>query len=50
VQIAVSFALMVGAGLTYRSVTNLMRVDTGLRRHDIVTMRVSTDFHQVRNA
>jgi len=44
VQIAVSFALMVGAGLTYRSVTNLMRVDTGLRRHDIVTMRVSTDF------
>ncbi len=50
VQIAVSFALLVGAGLTFRSVTNLQRVDTGLRHHDLVTMRVSTDFIKYETA
>lgn len=44
VQIAVSFALLVGAGLTLTSVSNLQRVDTGYRSDGVLTMRVSTDF------
>jgi putative ABC transport system permease protein len=43
-QIAVSFALLVGAGLTFKSLNKLAGVDTGYRSHDVVTMRVSTDF------
>jgi putative ABC transport system permease protein len=43
-QIAVSFALLVGAGLTLRSVTNLERVETGYRTQDVLTLRVSIDF------
>ena len=43
-QIAVSFALLVGAGLTLRSVTNLERVETGYQTQDVLTLRVSTDF------
>ncbi len=44
VQIAVSFALLVGAGLTLTSVSNLQRVDTGFRSDGVLTVRVSTDF------
>ncbi len=44
VQIAVSFALLVGAGLTLTSVSNLQQVDTGYRSDGVLTVRVSTDF------
>lgn len=43
VQIAVSFALLTGAGLMIRTVVNLQNVDTGLRT-DVLTMRVALDF------
>ena len=43
-QIAVSFGLLTGAGLMLRSLANLARVETGLRTHDVLTMRLSLDF------
>jgi putative ABC transport system permease protein len=43
-QIAVSFALLIGAGLTLRSVLNLQQVDTGLQTKNVLTMRVALDF------
>jgi predicted permease len=44
VHIAVSFALLVGAGLMLRSLVNLERIQTGLRVDDVLTLRLSSDF------
>ena len=43
-HIAVSFALVVGAGLMLRSVLNLQRVDSGYQSRNVLTMRLSADF------
>jgi predicted permease len=43
VQIGVAFALLVGAGLTVRSVFNLERIDTGYRAANVLTLRLSAD-------
>jgi len=44
VQIAVCFTLLAGAGLTFRSLVNMQRVDTGIRSDQVFTMRLPLDF------
>jgi putative ABC transport system permease protein len=43
-QVAVSFMLLVGAGLTIRTLVALQQVDPGFRTDDILTMRVDLNF------
>jgi predicted permease len=43
-QIAVSFMLLVGAGLTLRTLFKLQQVDPGFRTDHIMTMRVDLNF------
>ena len=43
-QIAVSFMLLVGAGLTIRTLFKLQQVDPGIRTDSIMTMRVDLNF------
>jgi putative ABC transport system permease protein len=43
-QVAVSFMLLVGAGLTIRTLYELQRVDPGFRTDNILTMRVDLNF------
>jgi predicted permease len=45
VQIAISMALLVSAGLFARSLYNVSRVDLGLRVDDIVTFRISPELN-----
>ncbi|MEO5897212.1 MAG: ABC transporter permease [Vicinamibacterales bacterium] len=44
VQVAVSFMLLIGAGLTARTLFNLQRVDPGFRTDDILTSRLDLNF------
>jgi putative ABC transport system permease protein len=44
VQIAVSFMLLIGAGLTIRSLIKLQQVDPGIRTDDLLTMRIDLNF------
>ena len=43
-QVAITFALLVGAGLMLRSLLKLQAVETGLRTDNVLTMRVALDF------
>jgi predicted permease len=43
-QVAVSFMLLVGAGLTIRTLYKLQQVDPGFRTENIMTMRIDLNF------
>ena len=43
-QVAVSFMLLIGAGLTVRTLYNLQQVDPGIRTDNILTMRLDINF------
>lgn len=43
-QVAISFMLLVGAGLTIRTLFELQQVDPGFRTDNILTMRVDLNF------
>ena len=49
VQVAASFMLLIGAGLTLRTVLNLQRVDPGFKIDNLLTMRIDLNFSKYRN-
>jgi predicted permease len=48
VQVAVSFMLLIGAGLTIRTLMNLQRVDPGFRTDNVLTSRIDLNFTKYR--
>ena len=48
VQVAASFMLLIGAGLTIRSLIKLHQVDPGFRTDNILTMRIDLNFTKYR--
>ena len=49
VQVAASFMLLIGAGLTIRSLMKLQQVDPGFRTDNILTMRIDLNFTKYQN-
>jgi predicted permease len=49
-QVALSFMLLIAAGLTLRSLVKLQDVDPGIRTDNIMTMRVDLDFSKYPSA
>jgi predicted permease len=49
VQVAVSFMLLIGAGLTVRTLINLQQVDPGFRTDNILTSRLDLNFSKYRD-
>jgi predicted permease len=43
-QVAVSFMLLIGAGLTVRTLYNLQQVDPGVRTDNVLTLRLDLNF------
>jgi putative ABC transport system permease protein len=43
-QVAVSFLLLIGAGLTIRTLLNLQRVNAGFHTQNVLTLQLSLDF------
>ena len=50
VQVAASFMLLIGAGLTLRTVINLQRVDPGFKTDNLLTMRIDLNFSKYQGA
>ena len=48
VQVAASFMLLIGAGLTLRTVINLQRVNPGFETDNLLTMRIDLNFSKYR--
>src|SRR5581483_4026944 len=48
-QVAVSFLLLIGAGLMLRSFLNLQHVDPGFQPENVLTMRIDLDFSKYNN-
>ena len=48
VQVAASFMLLIGAGLTIRTLINLQRVDPGFQTRNLLTMRIDLNFSKYR--
>jgi predicted permease len=48
VQVAASFMLLIGAGLTIRSLIKLHQVDPGFRTDNILTLRIDLNFTKYR--
>ena len=48
VQVAASFMLLIGAGLTLRTVINLQRVDPGFKTDNLLTMRIDLNFSKYK--
>ena len=49
-QVAVSFVLLIGAGLMLRSVLRLQSVDAGIRTDSVLSMRVALNFTKYHDA
>jgi putative ABC transport system permease protein len=49
-QFAVSFVLLIGAGLMLRTLVNLQRVDPGFRSENVLTMDIYLDFAKYTSA
>jgi putative ABC transport system permease protein len=48
VQVAASFMLLIGAGLTLRTVINLQQVDPGFSTANLLTMRIDLNFSKYK--
>ena len=48
VQVAASFMLLIGAGLTLRSLMKLQQVDPGFQTDNLLTMRIDLNFSKYR--
>jgi putative ABC transport system permease protein len=48
-QVAISFLLLIGAGLMLRSFVNLQHVDPGFQPENVLTMRIGLDFAKYNN-
>ncbi len=48
VQVAASFMLLIGAGLTIRTLINLQRVNPGFQTDNLLTMRIDLNFSKYR--
>ena len=48
-QVAASFMLLIGAGLTLRTVINLQRVDPGFKTDNLLTMRIDLNYSKYKN-